>query len=271
MLPLHALADDCYDTLFATLKRLSFLASPQVPRDHPLFQISSRVDGKNLITDANGYFGTMEEIQRDLMRFFKANSNPPADGRRYLNAKQAVYLHNFVRNHPIVGLKNTREVYDPEGCLGFCFGRATVNHAEAVLLGIDPQSIFKFWVAGPMKTDRVYNPHYSVEWDFHVATLFKTAEGEWLVLDEFYESPLTAIEWMELHQSIAERDYRLLFYVSEPTRFEVDTDRVYSVDAFFFDPQFETINRYHFDYFSNLPNQSLLDLFPNARPASQNP
>lgn len=239
----------------AILNRLQFIDTNLEPRQHELIDISRQVEGRNIIEEASGYVGTMVEIRKNLIDYFNRDqANIPTKQDKHLSVAQANELHRFIKEHPIVGLENTRKTYDPDGCFGFCFGRATVAHAEAVFMGIEPRSIFKIWVAGPMSSQRHFNSHFTMNWQYHVAAMFKSAEGPWLVVDPFYAKVLSAKQWMELHQKYAQNNYELLFQVSDPRRFQVDSKDLYRTDLFFHDPnpQFAAINRFHTDYFVDL-------------------
>lgn len=116
------------------------------------------------------------------------------------------------------------EVYDhltQNGCIktGFCFGRATIAHMESIIENVPSEYIKKIWVVGEMQ-----------EWTFHVATMIKT-NGKWMVLDNKV-GLMNAKRWM------AEMRKRLItgkqmFFVSQPTRFGVNSPNQYNaVDLF---------------------------------------
>lgn len=252
--PISVLANQ--DKICALLEKHSLVDNSQNPRSHELIDISSAVTGYDLIQEVHGYVGTMREIQTNLLEFFATDKTKlPSPQTKALTRSEADYLHRFFKNHPVVGLEQTRKKYDPEGCYGFCFGRATIAHIEALEMGVAPENILKIWVSGPMHSQRHFNSHYKMDWAYHVAAMFKSAEGPWLVVDPFYGKVLTAEQWIGIHQSYAQNNYQLLFQVTDPRRIQPENRDLYSTQSLLSDPQFENINRFHKDYLQDLVNR----------------
>ncbi|MCO5144270.1 MAG: protein-glutamine glutaminase family protein [Oligoflexia bacterium] len=101
--------------------------------------------------------------------------------------------------------------YDPQGNIGFCFGRATTVHIEALRMGIQKEMIKKIWAVGHMKND-------IGDWQYHVATIVRDKVGNWVVIDPIFTNPKSVKEWAsELEKMSA--DNQLQFFISEPGRF----------------------------------------------------
>lgn len=103
-----------------------------------------------------------------------------------------------VRNHPLSASNSTlRPIYDCRGVgIGFCFGRAMVAQMEALNMGVAKESVRKIWAVGPMKTSEG-------EWQHHVATMVRTAKGDWVVLDPLDRRALSISDWL----ASVERNY----------------------------------------------------------------
>lgn len=111
---------------------------------------------------------------------------------------------------PVVGLANVK-TYDPNGQLGFCFGRAMYLHLDLLQRGVDKGSIFKAFVIGPMKYE-------NIDWQFHVATVVRSTEGGWIVIDPEYRQVLSLEEWFKKNASLS-TDKKLRLYVTEAKKF----------------------------------------------------
>lgn len=101
-----------------------------------------------------------------------------------LSEKELRKLLNYAIHHPVAGLKALNK-YDPNGEIGFCFGRALFIHLELLRRGVDKESIKKVFVVGEMlEVDPVTNKQ--TVWQFHVATSVKGTDGQWWVIDPSY-------------------------------------------------------------------------------------
>jgi hypothetical protein len=131
-------------------------------------------------------------------------------------------LYNEFAQHPTAAY-SLRKKYDPEGRIGFCFGRALAIHLELLRAGIQKESIRKIWVVGELKLG-------SLQWHHHVATMVRAQDGGWWVIDPMYEAPIKATHWMTRMRwifgkwpSLAELPKpeapQLRFFVTKPERF----------------------------------------------------
>lgn len=146
--------------------------------------------------------------------------------------------------------------YDAKGTIGFCFGRATIAHMEAVARDIHPDAIRKIWIAGDMGI-----------WGHHVATMIK-AENGWLVLDTNVGRPITSDEWIKMYMPYKVKDTNeIMVFVTQAGRFgPYDTSSYNAVDLFNtnslnFNKAHDYYSGYFHDYFEDLDNSARPPLF----------
>ncbi len=115
--------------------------------------------------------------------------------------------------------------YDPEGELGFCFGRALKLHLDLLRYGVNKESIKKIFVVGPMNVP-------GQVWQFHVATIVKDLNSnDWWALDTNLKKPVLVDDWMKQYQRFrTDRTFRLFrspliditkslrFYITQPQK-----------------------------------------------------
>jgi len=131
---------------------------------------------------------------------------------------EADQLVNLIMYHPTNG-QSKENTFDPNQCYGFCFGRATLIHNEAVRRKVDPNLIRKIWAVGPTEKQR---------WQFHVATLIKARDfPTWWSCDPVFDMALDVQDWI-LRMKKYSDDGRMMFFVTEASRFSVYDPRPYS-------------------------------------------
>lgn len=136
-------------------------------------------------------------------------------GIRFPEANELVRI---VMTHPTNG-QAQEGIFDPNQCYGFCFGRATLIHNEAIRRKVDPNLIRKIWAVGPTEKQR---------WQFHVATLIKAREvPTWWACDPIFECALDIQDWIHRMKEYSD-DGRMMFFVTEANRFSVYAPRPYS-------------------------------------------
>ena len=131
-----------------------------------------------------------------------------------LTHAQATQVLRSITRHPVVSDYEYARYNRPGVEIGFCFGRATYVHLALLQMGVNKDSIKKIWAVGPMQTGQI-------AWDFHVATLVKSVEGKWLVIDTFVGTVMTVEEWMAEISRIAQPGHRNRYYFSNPKKFSV--------------------------------------------------
>ncbi len=135
--------------------------------------------------------------------------------------------------HPVASY-SLRKVYDPEGRIGFCFGRAMAIHLELLRAGIDKRSIRKIWAVGDLALG-------SLKWHHHVATMVRASDGGWWVIDPMWEGPMKATQWMFRMRWLFAKwprlpkleEPRLRFFVTRPERFGTELAVKYKREELF--------------------------------------
>jgi nitrous oxide reductase accessory protein NosL len=137
--------------------------------------------------------------------------------------------------------------YDPKLKIGFCFGRATMAHMEALVRGVHPESIRKIWIAGDMK-----------EWGHHVATMIKAKDG-WYVIDTNLGRVVKAEEWIKFYEPMkAPKAKSIMVFVTRADRFgPYDTNSYSGINLFnsnndIFNRDLDYYKGYFHDYFEDL-------------------
>lgn len=143
--------------------------------------------------------------------------------------------------------------YDPQGTVGFCFGRATIAHMEALIRGMNPDAIRKIWIAGDMK-----------QWGHHVATMIKGEKG-WYVIDTNIGRPVTADEWLAFYQPFKSQNAKdIMVFVTRADRFgPYDTQSYTGINLFnsntsHYERTADFYRGYFYDYFEALDKERLV-------------
>ncbi len=124
-------------------------------------------------------------------------------------------LMQSIDTHPItswIGMYKYERI-DQGVNIGYCFGRATYAHLALIKNGVDKNAVRKIWAVGPMNTG-------TIDWAFHVATIVRADNGEWITVDNFPGQVLTVRQWME-HMKLISTDGKLTFYITEAEKFSV--------------------------------------------------
>jgi len=124
-------------------------------------------------------------------------------------------LQSAMKNY-VIGKEPTKG-YDPQGNIGFCFGRAMWMHLELLKRGVNKDSVFKAYVVGDMLYDQI-------QWQFHVATVVRNKDGGFYVLDPEFMAVMTLEQWFA-HNMTFSADKKLRLYVTEPTKFGASAAR----------------------------------------------
>jgi hypothetical protein len=239
----------CYQSLTPFFRNYH----PEVVQFNPLKKINSLNDLDKLLGDQS-YLdiqrnATQEEIKahNQLMdKLFRKPlySNHKRKKTTYVTKEEAEILRKDVTYSTV---NKNHVCYDPNYETGFCFARATIGHIEALLKGVDPNSIRKIWIVGDMG-----------KWGHHVATLIKAKEG-WYVYDSIFEKVLTSQEWFNALSAKKNPEAKdLMVFVSKSERFGPESANGYSPFTFF-NTDTNTFNReddfykgYFHDYFEEL-------------------
>lgn len=102
-------------------------------------------------------------------------------------ARQALYDRTAL--HPVARL-DALDRYDPQGAIGFCFGRAMAAHLLARRLGLAPDGIRKLFIIGDLRSGD------APEWRFHVTLLVRGEDGGWYAIDPIMPGPMPVKDWI---------------------------------------------------------------------------
>ncbi len=115
--------------------------------------------------------------------------------------------------------------YDAVGDVGFCFGRAAFVHLQLLRAHVRPADIAKIFLVGRLRHERQL-------WEYHMATMLRTAPGQWLVIDSLFAEPLPHAEWMRqaAKMDINSKLPQSRFYVTDARKFQAAYPAYRSVD-----------------------------------------
>lgn len=133
-----------------------------------------------------------EQLKKELIQSLK-NYSPEASPTKAagITYEQAQKILSALLKERIYQDHNT---YDPQGNIGFCFGRAMYLHIQLLRHGVAKDSIKKIFAIGPMFEG-------GINWQFHVATMVKDKNSnDWWVLDSNLPRPFAAEKWIAYYQ-----------------------------------------------------------------------
>ncbi|MHC9542291.1 MAG: hypothetical protein AB9903_22510 [Vulcanimicrobiota bacterium] len=147
-----------------------------------------------------------------------------------LTAEKRQFLFDAVANHEVAGIKMLKK-YDPEGIMGFCYGRAMASHLIACRMGLTPGSIRKIFMVG------VLNYCCGKEWRFHVSTIVKGDDRRWYAIDPTRGLRLNTVDgWVGTIGNSWEQEKKVKLYLTSTSAITPDIS-VYP------DPEWETGDR----------------------------
>lgn len=171
--------------------------------------LQQRLDTKNKTPQA------IEKMNEDELKFLNqykpVNNNPKRAISIDMNLARK--LVDSIEKHPVVSSWGSEKYQQKDVKIGFCFGRAAYAHLMLLKLGVQNDSIKKMWAVGPMTTG-------STDWQFHVTTIVRRDDGEWITIDDFVGEPMTVKEWIQEVKALNPQK-NLRFYFSEPEKFSV--------------------------------------------------
>lgn len=210
----------CLGTLFFLGSSLSSIASAQM-RCSPLYVSSTEAEieaswlvDKDLFQleqDALNSQKTEAQISQENQKRLAHMMTLPARGADWkdLNIKEAEALVSSIEHNRVTG---NQYRYEREGIeMGYCFGRATYVHLKALSLGYRKDQIKKIWAVGPMKTNES-------SWRYHVATMIRSLDNSWYVIDNEFHRPLLVGDWVA-RMKLTSTNKKLHFFISNPEKF----------------------------------------------------
>lgn len=172
------------------------------------------------IAEGKNFEQLKKELLQSLKDYSPATSATKAAGISYQQAEKI--LSKLLRERIHYDYRS----YDPQGNIGFCFGRAMYLHLQLLRHGVAKDSVKKIFAIGPMKEG-------GINWQFHVATMVKDKNSnEWWVLDSNFTRPITAEKWIAHFQKLrvdqtptffglfkkTDREKSIRFYVTEASK-----------------------------------------------------
>lgn len=136
---------------------------------------------------------------------------PAAYDEKFLKSLSTIEAQDFItkiNSNSVTG--NDRLYQRAETNIGYCFGRATFVHLEALKQGYKKEQIKKIWAVGTMTN--------FITWHFHVATVVRNGAKNWVVIDNFVGHPVSPTEWFEQMKKF-NNDGTLQLFVTDAEKF----------------------------------------------------
>lgn len=229
---------DCEQLIETLAKSISPGEGPHFPRLDQIEQQSSwgslieiQKEASDQLIEAHN-----SETQKALHEAPEALNQSLKNG---VSREQANAIVAGIINHPTHGLEREK-TFDPQGCYGFCFGRATLIHHQALLRQIAPAAIRKIWAVGSIEHNK---------WQFHVSTLIKASNQDtWWACDPIFYQANEVRKWIKFMEELSD-DRRMMFFVTKANRFSVYSPVPYSKIDLFGNGTTDFYNGYFRTYF----------------------
>jgi hypothetical protein len=138
-----------------------------------------------------------------------------------LTADERLKLFDVTRLNPVASLSDENIAkYDPQGAIGFCFGRSMATHLIArSQFSLASPSIRFVFIMGDLRSGA------DPEWRFHATAVVKgsTQDGsnEWYAIDPIFSAPLSLNNWITQVQNLFEQNFislktRQFFQIYQP-------------------------------------------------------
>ena len=231
----HKVFEGSGNTIFSKANNLSELE--ELYGSESFIEVQKRLDETEIIAN-----------NKNITKLLLAplDFNPIPGKKNYISIDEANIIYKAMSDAKVN--KNSK-CYDTEGTIGFCFGRATIAHMEAIIRNVHPDAIKKIWIAGDMSF-----------WGHHVATMVKVENG-WLVLDTNLGRVVSPLEWMNTYYPYKRKDTKeIMVFVTQAGRFgpfdsrsynAIDLFNTHSVD---YNKAQDYYRGYFHDYFEDLDN-----------------
>lgn len=160
-------------------------------------------------------FKTLSEAKAPILSTSKFGSKNFVEA---ITPEQAGDVLKMFNTHPVISDEASLKYDTPMRQIGYCFGRAAFAHWELLRRGVAAASIGKIFAVGGMVFD-------SKGWSFHVATIVRSTDGGWLVIDSLQNKILTPQTWAkEVSKWALQNDSsELRFYFSDPLKLRPTT------------------------------------------------
>lgn len=238
----------------------NFFVKPPIPNHgFAQYQMKSLDDleasyGNFSLIDIQKKF-TAEQIRESNKKTLELLEAPlttdhPTGYTNYLTTSELDVLYKELANDKV---HLNHACYDPKGTVGFCFGRATIAHMEALIRGVNPDAIRKIWIAGDMR-----------EWGHHVATMVKGEKG-WYVIDTNNGRAVPVKDWVAFYQPFKNKNAKdIMVFVTRADRFgPYDTQSYTGINLFntntsHYERTADFYRGYFYDYFEALDKERLV-------------
>jgi hypothetical protein len=109
-----------------------------------------------------------------------------------LTVPQRQLVWDAVFHDPVAGLDDDKKLkkYDPQGFIGFCFGRSMAVHLMARQMGLAEDSVRQLFIIGELDVSA------QTKWRFHVTALVRGDDGIWYAIDPLMAGPVSAAAWV---------------------------------------------------------------------------
>lgn len=184
------------------------------------------------------------------------NSRGRADS---FDEKKIAELYQRISTNAVADYNKVKR-YDPDGHIGFCFGRAMNVYIEALRMGLAKESVRKIWAVGSMKYNKIY-------WRYHVAGIVKRSDGQWMAIDPEYDRPITIQQWHKEVKAM-DADNKLMLFTSAGKRFGPDSDepaRPGEIDPTSCDPKARDAYRGYFKDLMRLSREEAAEVMRQRR------
>jgi hypothetical protein len=144
-----------------------------------------------------------------------------ASGRlQFVNRAQANLILQEQQTNSVTS-KSSLFLYDPNQLIGFCFGRAFFNQLNLLRHNVSEEAIRKVFLIGSIRIDVAGEAKTFTN---HVATMVRTRNGEWLVLDDNIGQIVTLREWYQAWHPYLDPKVRI--YFSDSRRFSANIGEI---------------------------------------------
>lgn len=240
-------------------RKSEFAKAESLSHLEELYGHESLIEIQRRLSDAD-----IKENNKHLKTLFSKPmvfSNPDYKGKiEKLSDEQVKTVYDAMANSNV---HKNHYCYDTKGTIGFCFGRATIAHMEAIARNVHPDSVRKIWIAGDMGV-----------WGHHVATMVYTQRG-WMVLDTNIGMAVTTDAWIARYMPMKKPgSSEIMVFTTQAGRFgPYDTQSYNAINLFNtqtedFDKARDFYRGYFHDYFDDL-DKAIRPKFPEDTPAKK--
>lgn len=134
-------------------------------------------------------------------------------------------LYTSLRDHPVASLDQL-PVYDPQGLIGFCFGRSFAEFLLSRRIGLEIPAIRNLFIIGDLRSG------VDPEWRFHVTSVIRLSDGQWYAFDPIIpqNKPVPVAEWIKTVKYIWDKQGKAKLYVTSPFQIIPDIRKMAAPD-----------------------------------------